>query len=199
VLARDTTFSATETQVAEPEEQTWIRQAQAGDREAFASLVECYWMQIFRCLYSLSQNTHAAEDLTQEVFLKALAKLKSFKPGSHFRAWLFRIAHNSFLNSRRGPRIAARPQPLSHGLTARQPDPMTTLATHETLALVEAAVDRLPVRYRMALLLRAREQLPFLEIGQILSVTTATARWHVFKARHLLLQELGAILNETIT
>src|SRR6185437_115667 len=54
-------------------EAEWIRAAQAGDREAFARLVEHYWDRLYRWLYHLTRDRHAAEDLTQETFLKCLA------------------------------------------------------------------------------------------------------------------------------
>ena len=80
-------------QDAPPEsgEPEWILAAQAGDRQAFARLVDAYWDRLFRWLFHLTRDRHRAEDLTQETFLKALAALDSFRAGSNFRAWLFRI------------------------------------------------------------------------------------------------------------
>ena len=57
----------------EPEEAEWIRAAQGGDQSAFAHLVERYWDRLYRWLYRLTRDRHAAEDLTQETFLKTLA------------------------------------------------------------------------------------------------------------------------------
>src|SRR6185437_12955644 len=81
-----------------------IRAAQAGDRSAFAVLVEAYWERLYRWLFHLTHHRHQAEDLAQEAFLKAFAHLARFRPDTNFRAWLFRIAHNSFANSRRAGR-----------------------------------------------------------------------------------------------
>src|SRR3954454_22780584 len=83
------------------DEDLWIRRAQAGDADAFASLVECYWTQIYRWLYALTQELHTAEDLTQETFLKAWAGIGKFQAGTRFRAWLFQIARNSHIDRRR--------------------------------------------------------------------------------------------------
>ncbi len=80
------------------EESDWITAAQAGDRQAFGQLVERYWDRLYRWLYHLTRDRHKAEDLVQETFLKVLAALDSFRPGSNFRAWLFRIGHNNFVN-----------------------------------------------------------------------------------------------------
>src|SRR6476620_5169939 len=86
------------------EEAEWIRAAQTGDRSAFARLIERYWDRLYRWLYHLTRDRHNAEDLTQETFLKALAAITSFRPGSNFRAWIFRIGHNNFVNQKRSER-----------------------------------------------------------------------------------------------
>src|SRR5215203_4414444 len=57
-----------------------------------------------RRLYHLTRDRHSAEDLTQETFLKALGAVQSFRPGSNFRAWVFRIGHNNFVNQKRSER-----------------------------------------------------------------------------------------------
>ncbi|MGL6097029.1 MAG: RNA polymerase sigma factor, partial [Fimbriiglobus sp.] len=75
------------------EEPEWIAAAQRGDRAAFARLVDAYWDRLYRWLYQMTRDRHRAEDLVQETFLKALAGLGSFRPGTNFRAWLFRIGH----------------------------------------------------------------------------------------------------------
>ena len=83
------------------EEHRLIRHAQSGDRVAFAELVKAYYDRLYRWLYHLTRDRHTAEDLTQETFLKAFAALERFQAGSNFRAWLFRIAHNAFINQQR--------------------------------------------------------------------------------------------------
>lgn len=182
--------------MSHPDEQQWIRQAQQGDRAAFAALVECYWPRVHRWLFGLTRNAHAAEDMTQDVLFKAWVNLKAFQAGTHFRAWLFRIASNCYLDSRRGPRGAAR-KPLPSELTSREPDPAVTLLNQEAQGQVQAALERLPVRFRAPFLLRTQEELSFQEIAEALGLTEETARWRVFKARRLLLKQLGGTLDGT--
>lgn len=175
-------------------EQQVIRLAQAGDRQAFATLVDCYWPRIYRWLYGLTGNTHTAEDLTQDVFLKAWAGMASFQGSIGFRAWLFRIAHNALIDSRRGPRGVA-PQTLPESLPAREPGPVAAVVSKESQTVAQQACARLPGKLQTAFLLRTQEDLSFAEIGEILGVTEETIRWRVFKARHLLLDELKAYLD----
>lgn len=172
-------------------ESEWIAAAQAGDRSAFARVVNAYWDRLFRWLYHLTRDRHRAEDLTQETFLKALAAIGSFRAGSNFRAWLFRIGHNNFVNLKRSERKS--PQQPSEDLPA--PDtaagPLATAADREALEKVAKAIRDLPTDFRMALLLRAEEGMSFREVAAVLKITEETARWRVFKARQKLVKVLS--------
>lgn len=172
-------------------ESEWIAAAQTGDRSAFARVVDAYWDRLFRWLYHLTRDRHRAEDLTQETFLKALAAIGSFRAGSNFRAWLFRIGHNNFVNLKRSERKS--PQQPSEDLPA--PDttagPLATAADREALEKVAKAIRDLPTDFRMALLLRAEEGMSFREVAAVLKITEETARWRVFKARQKLVKVLS--------
>lgn len=77
-----------------PQEQAWIRQAQAGDSDAFAQLYQMHVVSIYRYLYQRVRSVQVAEDLTSDVFARALKSLASYRiSGQAFVAWLYRIAH----------------------------------------------------------------------------------------------------------
>ncbi|MCS6864805.1 MAG: sigma-70 family RNA polymerase sigma factor [Gemmataceae bacterium] len=172
------------------EEAETIRAAQRGNRAAFAQLVERYWDRLYRWLYHLTRNRHAAEDLTQETFLRALAAIKSFRPGSNFRAWVFRIGHNNFVNQKRAERRTKHPLPDDGAVPAMATTELDT-ENREMLAVVQKAVAELPADFRIALQLRVDEELSFREVAQILGITEETARWRVFKARQKLMKVLA--------
>jgi len=171
------------------EEADWIRAAQDGDRSAFARLVERYWDRLYRWLYHVTRDRHTAEDLTQETFLKALAALKSFRPGSNFRAWVFRIGHNNFVNQKRSERRTKHQLP--EDTAAPEIGTEAAIENRETLELVAKAVADLPEDFRVALTLRVEEELSFREVAKILNTTEETARWRVFKARQKLMKVLS--------
>ncbi len=171
-------------------ESDWITAAQAGDRPAFARLVDAYWDRLHRWLFHLARDCHRAEDLTQETFLKALAAIGSFRPGSNFRAWLFRIGHNNFVNLKRGERRNTVALPDETPGADPASDPVKTAGDREQLARVSAAVAALPSDFRAALLLRAEQGMSFREVAAVLKITEETARWRVFKARQKLMTVL---------
>lgn len=170
------------------EETLLLAAAQAGDRPAFARLVEGYWPRLYRWLYHLTRDRHLAEDLAQEAFLRALANLGRFRVGTNFRAWLFRIAHNALLNVQRS--AGRRRTSLPDDLPTREPGPADSACSREALAGLAGAVERLPTEFKAALLLRVEEGLSFRQIAGVLDITEETARWRVFKARQKLLGQL---------
>jgi RNA polymerase sigma-70 factor (ECF subfamily) len=186
-------LSRVEPQTPPAEEPQVIRAAQQGDRAACAALVDLYWDRLHRWLFHLTHDRHAAEDLTQETFLKAFAHLHSFQPGTNFRAWLYRIAHNTFLNQQRGG--AAARQPLPEQVVDRDAGPEEEALSRESLQLLARAVRRLPPEFRAAFLLRVEEGLSFRQIADALGLTEETARWRVFKARQKLVQVLAPLLD----
>jgi len=172
-------------------EADWIRAAQQGDREAFAELVTLYWDRLHRWLLQMTRDPHKAEDLTQETFLKVLAALGSFREGTNFRAWVFRIAHNNFVNLKRSERknVATLSEDPPGRDTAGPDD---AAAEREAVVVVRKAMSELGPDFRSALLLRIDEGLSFRDIAQVMNITEETARWRVFKARRQLMKAIGA-------
>jgi len=166
-----------------------IRAAQAGDRPAFAALIERYWDRLYRWLCRLTRDSTTAEDITQETFLKAFAAVGRFQAGSNFRAWLFRIAHNNFVNQRRA--VRHNRQPLVPEIAEELRGPVGETLSREALRLIAEAVAKLPSDFRGALTLRVDEGLSFRDVAAVLGITEETARWRVFKARQKLMTLLA--------
>jgi RNA polymerase sigma-70 factor (ECF subfamily) len=180
--------------VAHADERAVVARARAGDRAAFASLVETYWERVRRWLWGLTGCHATAEDLTQEVFLKAWSALPRLDADAAFRAWLFRIAQNCFLDSRRS-RKQSRAGPLPPDLPGRTLSPFAAAAQEEDQQLVFRALAQLPSHYRAAYLLWVQEEVPYAEIAKILAISEENARWRVCKARQVLLKKLESHLD----
>jgi RNA polymerase sigma-70 factor (ECF subfamily) len=176
------------------DEHILIHRAQQGDREAFTVLVERHYGRLYRWLYHLAHDRHVAEDLTQDSFLRAWAGLGTFRAGHRFQAWLFRIAHNNFVNKKRATRRVL--QLIPEELPGGDEEPAEQAMSRETLHLLARAVGRLPTEYRAAFLLRVEEKLSFREIAEVVQITEETARWRVFKARQKLMEVMAPQLDQ---
>src|SRR5436305_14750641 len=89
-----------ETAVTRPDdERSWVESARAGDPEAIGWLYERYFDRIYKYIYLKIGDATEAEDITEQVFLKMLEAIGTFKwQGSSFASWLFRIAHNQVVD-----------------------------------------------------------------------------------------------------
>lgn len=142
---------------------------------SFESLIGAYQPAVYRFLYRLCLgNVHDAEDLCQETFLRAFRAYPALPAGAQHRAWLYRIAYNLFLNSRRRPPSAE----LSVELAA----PSRDADGRELVAAIGAFVGTLPAKQRAALILRHVEGRGYCEIAGVLGCSEDSARANVFQA-----------------
>jgi RNA polymerase sigma-70 factor, ECF subfamily len=179
----------TDRHLAANEETEWIEAAQKGDRGAFAKLVDKYWDRLFRWLVNLTRNRERAEDIAQETFLKALGAIGSFRAGSNFRAWLFRIGHNNFVNLKRSEKRTKYSLP-EDAAAKDSNNAENGVANREALEAISAALAEMSNDFRMAILLHVQEGMAYKEVARILNTTEETARWRVYKARQNLMQVL---------
>ena len=175
-------------------ESDWVRQAAAGDRPAFARLVDRYWDAVRRWLFGLTGKEHAAEDIAQETFLKAWIALPNLRETSAFRVWLFQIARRCWVDAKRRSGAHLK-MPLPDDVADKQVGPLGDLLEGETQQQLQIAVATLPSQFRAAYLLWTQEELPYAEIAQILGVSEETARWRVCKARQSLVQKMTPYLH----
>lgn len=176
------------------EEKDLVLRAQAGDRQAFAGLVDRYWMRVYRWLYGLAGNATEAEDLAQDAFLKVWTTLPSLADAGSFRPWLFRIARNGLIDRQRAVRPTG-PLGAAEAASSRDVGPLAEMLDREGQTMLKLACERLPEIHRAAFLLWTQEGLPYSEIAHVLGLTEETARWRVCKARHLIVKELGEYLD----
>ena len=177
------------------EEQEVIQRVLGGDTESFRLLVERYAGAVTRMVRHVTDDNHMCEDLAQEVFLSAYAKLRTFDPArSRFSTWLFTIARNKAVNAaaRKKPRYMADPPER-----ADASDPEMTAEKKELLAALDRAVLALPLNQRTAFVLAEFEQIPYEQIAQIEGVRLGTVKSRINRARVKLMEVLRQFEADT--
>lgn len=155
---------------------------QAGQEE----FVQAHLKRIYVLIYRLVGNATDAQDLTQEVFIKALQRQEQLRDLEKAANWLSRIATNTALDHlrRRSRRAEADLEGLSGPLPAPgEESPEDLLLRAERAALLEEGLSRLTPRERAALVLRDLEDLPAEEVARRLNCGKATVRSHIANAR----------------
>lgn len=164
------------------DEPALVARALAGDRTALGVLVTRFAAPVRRLAYAILRDADEADDAAQDGVLQALVKLDRYDPARPFGPWLMRIVANAAIDRRRR-RAVRDTSELDEGLAGGGPMPdveVDRLALRQRLSM---ALDKLPPRYRIALVLFDVEGYSQAEIAEILGVAPGTVRSAVFHAR----------------
>jgi RNA polymerase sigma-70 factor (ECF subfamily) len=178
-----------------------IRRAQAGDLDAFCRLARGYERRVYSLALHFCRDPHDAEDLSQEVWLKAFKSLGSFRHQSGFYTWLRRITINSFLNHRRAltmthenEKTALRFDSLEELAGGAGPSDGTAENGFHRRLLVErvmAALGELTPQQRLMFLLKHREGMTYKEIADSFGCSTGAVKKSLFRTLLKLRAALG--------
>jgi len=175
-----------------------IKRSQKGDLKTFESLVTMYQGRVFGLCVKLTGNRDDAEDLAQEVFIKAFNSLKGFRLEADFGTWLHRIAVNMWLNIKKKnsrATIVSLDEPIStsNGEITREVadgdssrDPLASLEEVEFRGHVRQALGRLSQEHQAVLVLRDMEGYSYEEIARITDSSLGTVKSRINRARQTL-------------
>jgi len=178
------------------DDQGLVTRAQYYDEEAFAQLYEKYFDQIYRYILLKIGDAHEAEDITQQVFLKALKAINTYKwkDGVPFSAWLYRIAHNQVVDHLR--RKSRRPTcPLDDVVlhtTELDSSIHDDIEARYDLERLMVAIDKLTPLQREVVALRFTSELPIADVARIMGKSEGAVK----ALQHSAIQALRRIMNE---
>src|SRR4051794_693416 len=185
-----------------PEDAQLVNAARNGDMPAYDQLIRRYQERIYATIYHMTSNHEDANDLAQETFIKAYSALKSFKGGSSFYTWVYRIAVNktiNFLKQRKNKThlslddidFQAEHDPdLVALISERTPRRENNLA--ELQEKLNEAMQKLSDHHRLVVTLHDVQGLSHEEIAEIMDCNIGTVRSRLFYAR----QQLQAHLSD---
>lgn len=152
---------------------------------AFEQLYDTFKPAVSRYLLGMCGDAGLAEELTQEVFVRAAASLLLFRGDSAVSTWLFRIARNTYLSWAERQRDAAIDTDTFNALPdpGHAGDPEAQLLQAEQRATIRRAMGMLPERQRTMLLLRDLQELSYAEIAAILDISLAAVKVNIHRAR----------------
>jgi RNA polymerase sigma-70 factor, ECF subfamily len=164
------------------------------DRAAFGELYELHRGHVLAFVRSRLRHASDAEDVTQEVFLRALGAIGRYElRGWPFRAWLFQIAANAVADHHsRGRRHGGGLDDVPHGLLAGGSWPDEVVADIDAVRRSWTAIDALPARQRTALALQVAADLPLDEVGARMGTSTGAVKLLLHRARHGVRRRLAA-------
>ena len=188
---------------AQVEERELVKRAQKGDLAAYDDLVRRYQERIYATIYHMTSNHEDANDLAQEAFIKAFQVLKTFKGGSSFYTWVYRIAVNktiNFLKQRRNRTSQLSLNDLDFN-AEHDPDLMALISDKtprreagltELQEKLNEAMQKLSETHRLVVTLHDVQGLAHEEIAEIMDTNIGTVRSRLFYAR----QQLQGYLSD---
>lgn len=167
------------------------RRVQEGDGEAFGVLVDRYEKKMLRYGRKFLADREDIRDLVQEIFTKAYVNIKSFDADRRFSPWVYRIAHNTFINVMRR-RKALGMFSFDFDLDAVFPHPVAPetadrdAARRDIRSLLDRAMDKLDAKYREPLVLHYFEEMDYRQIAEIMHLPVSTVGIRLKRGRALL-------------
>lgn len=181
------------------EEQECIKSVISGNRNAYSEIVLSYQSMVYRVCLKMTSDQSAAEDLAQEVFIKAYHALSSYREEAQFSTWLYQITVRKCLDWRRSKARVSNQQSLS---SLKDPDiytiewqtPENVLLDKEKNGEIHRIVETLNEPYRTVVKLYYFEQCSYQEISAHTESPVKTVESQLYRARKMIKQRGGSLL-----
>jgi RNA polymerase sigma-70 factor (ECF subfamily) len=190
----------------EQQERALVQRIQAGDSHAFRELVEQHKENVYYLALDLTGNHYDAEDVSQEVFIKAYKGIGKFRSGAKLNTWLYRITMNTFIDKKRKKSLQVVKLPATDdddelnpidlaadGVTGNPERELTavTIDTH-----IQEALQSLSSQERAVFVMRHYENMTLKEISETLKIAEGTVKSLLFRSIRKLRQQLSFYRDE---
>jgi RNA polymerase sigma-70 factor (ECF subfamily) len=179
----------------DPSEARVIARVQAGDAEAYDTLVSKYLRRVVAIAFGIVRNGHDAEDLAQEAFVKAYQTIGRFKPDAPFGPWVFRIVTNLSLDVVKHRRRFRHEELAGTETAGRRDDAELPALSNAIAGRIDAAIEELPEMQRIVARLHLVEDLGAAEIAAMMGISDGTVRSHLSLARAKLKEKLADLYD----
>jgi RNA polymerase sigma-70 factor, ECF subfamily len=183
-----------------------VDRVRAGDTPLYEILMRRHNQRLFRIARAILGNSDEAEDVIQHAYVRAYAALHQFAGRSQFSTWLTKIAvHEASSRLMKRKRIQSVPPSADEeydgmeAIKSSGANPEEQVLRHETIRLLEEAVDSLPGTYRCVFVLREMENMSTAETANCLELTEEAVKVRLLRARHMLRKELYTRVGATGT
>jgi RNA polymerase sigma-70 factor (ECF subfamily) len=182
-----------------PSDEELLRLMLAGDGQAFEQLYERWQGAIYRFALRMSGSETLAEDVTQDVFLRLMRDGWQYEARGSFAAYLLAMARHCLLRRlQQERRFVTFEAEADDGMLAEEQlvaetDPLAELTREEIIAVVQRAIEGLPLHYREVVLLCHLQELSYAEAAAVIGCEVGTVRSRLHRARALLAEKLRAL------
>jgi RNA polymerase sigma-70 factor (ECF subfamily) len=179
-----------------------VRDAQAGNSDAFEGIYGSFASRIYNFLYRLLGSREEAEDLTQQTFLIALKQLKTLRDPGQLESWVYRIARNEVYQKLRRRKFDSVEEDGAVGKDSAEPrenrlhaNPEKVLLNVELGQKLQAVLDGLPIKMREVFILAVVQEMSYKDISAIVGRSLLSVKTDIYRARLTARAELARYLN----
>ena len=165
------------------EEQLWIRQVLAGDKQAYANIIDKYKNQLYATILRMTKNPQDAQDLVQDAFIKVYRNLDKYDASGSFSGWLYRVAINHCMDEFRKKRYSTVQVEIDETKVVNREHPEVVFLKKEKSRQLERLIATLPEDERLIILLRYVNEISYEEISEVMDVPLSTVRNKLHRAK----------------
>jgi RNA polymerase sigma-70 factor (ECF subfamily) len=180
---------------AEPTSDVLIERCLSGDQQAWETIVRQHWRKVFNVAYKFVGRHEAAEDLTQDIFLKIFRSLDTFDRRANFQTWLISVSRNLCIDYYRSARkeretIDRQVNPDDLMPVSSEVAPDAALEQRDLAVLLRRALEKLPGSLRAAVIMRDIQELSYQEIAEHLELPEGTVKSRINRGRKELARQI---------